>query len=285
MRQHKFDGAFYHFLVLVANRRYKQFRSHRAIPIREEFRLNLCRLVLTPFLSALRAVQWRRFRLTGSPYLFVPMQLEHDSNLQGDSPFSRNAEFVECVVAEFARTAPPHHHLLFKTHPLEDGRARNRRAIRAAADRHGIAGRVQYFRGGKLAEMLAQARAVITVNSTAAQQALWRAIPVKALGRAVYCKPGLMSDRPLADFLRESQRPDTVAYQVFRDYLLQTSQVPGGFYARRSCAHALRLVADLMLAADDPYRRWPPDDSSGARRSANLRTRLHEDMASTRICG
>ncbi|MCZ0962252.1 capsule biosynthesis protein [Paracoccus benzoatiresistens] len=254
MRQHKFYGAFYHFLVLVANRRYRKFASHRALSVRDEFRLNLRRLVLTPFHSLTRAIQWRRFRLSGDPYLLVPMQLEHDSNLQGHSPFALNREFVEEVVAEFARSAPRHHHLLFKAHPLEDGRARNRRSIREAAARHGIPDRVHYFRGGKLADMLAHARAVITVNSTAAQQALWRGLPVKALGRAVYCKTGLVSGQSLAEFLKDPSAPDMGSYRVFRDYLLQTSQVPGGFYSRRSRAHALRLVADLILAPDDPYR-------------------------------
>jgi len=254
MRHHKFYGAFYHFLVLVANRRYRKFTSHRALPIGDEFRLNLRRLVLTPFHSLTRAVQWQRFRLSGNPYLLVPMQLEHDSSMQGHSPFTENRQFVEEVVAEFARSAPRHHHLLFKAHPLEDGRARNRRSIREAAARHGVADRVHYFRGGKLADMLAHARAVITVNSTAAQQALWRGLPVKALGRAVYCKPGLVSDQPLPDFLVQPRQPDQASYRVFRDYLLQTSQVPGGFYSRRSRAHALRLAADLILAPEDPYQ-------------------------------
>lgn len=53
--------------------------------------------------------------------------------------------------------------------------------------------------------------------------------------------------------LRRRTRPDPQAYRTFRDYLLQTSQIPGGFYAGRSRAHALRQVADLMLAARDPY--------------------------------
>ena len=43
------------------------------------------------------------------------------------------------------------------------------------------------------------------------------------------------------------------AYAIYRDYLLETSQVPGGFYARRSRAVALRLVVDMMLAPVDPY--------------------------------
>lgn len=271
MRQHKFYGAFYHFLLLVANMRYRQFASHRSVTVWQEFWLNLCRLLLMPCHSVVRSFQWRRFRLSGNPYILVPMQLEHDSSLQGHSPYRQNRQFVDEVMADFARAAPGHHHLVFKAHPLDDGRARNRRAIRAAAARHGLAGRVHYLRGGRLAAMLNHARAVITVNSTAAQQALWRGLPVKAMGRAVYCKPGLVSDQTLADFCRDPQQPDLAACRVFRAYLLQTSQVPGGFYSRRSRAHALRLVADLVLAPLDPYRAL----ASG---QVHRRCQIGEDM-------
>lgn len=254
MRQHKFYGAFYHFLILIANGRYRAYHGHRAISVVQEFRLNLRRFMLAPAYNLGRALQWRRLRLSGWPYALVPMQLEHDSNFLGHSPFTKNAQFIQVVIAAFARSAPRHHHLVFKAHPLEDGRAGNRAAIRAAAAAAGIPERVHYIRGGKLAEILSHARAVVTVNSTAAQQALWRGIPVKTLGRAVYEKPGLVSEQSLEDFLQSPDAPDPQAYRVFRDYLLQTSQVPGGYYAGRSRAHALRQVADMMLSAEDPYQ-------------------------------
>lgn len=253
MRHHKFYGAFYHFLVLAANRHYRSYRGHRSISVAEEFRLNLRRFLLSPAYNLKTALQWRRLRLAGCPYSLVPMQLEHDSNFLGHSPFTRNSQFIGMVISEFARSAPRHHHLLFKAHPLEDGRAGNRHAIAEAARRLGVADRVHYLRGGKLAELLAHARSVVTVNSTAAQQALWRGIPVKTLGRAIYAKPGIVSDQSLSAFLSEPTPPDPQAYRVLRDYLLQTSQVPGGFYSRRARAHALRVVADMMLSQDDPY--------------------------------
>ncbi len=253
MRHHKFYGALYHFLVLVANGGYRRYQGHRAISVAQEFRLNLRRFLMSPLYNLTTRLQWRKCRLAGWPYSLVPMQLEHDSNFLGHSAFSSNSQFIDTVVAEFARSAPRHHHLIFKAHPLEDGRAGNRSSVRAAAARFGVAGRVHYLRGGKLAAQLAHAKSVITVNSTAAQQALWRGIPVKALGRAIYAKPGIIADQSLADFFADPQPPDPSAYRVLRDYLLQTSQIPGGFYSQRSRAHALRLVADLILQAEDPY--------------------------------
>ncbi len=253
MRQHKFYGALYHFLVLTANRAFPGYRSHRQISVLREFRLNLRRFLLTPFDAVARRHEARTVRRGGFPYVLVLMQLEHDASFQAHSDFSRMSEFTDLVMTEFAQAAPRHHRLVFKAHPLEDGRGGTRQAIFAKARELGISDRVHYVRGGKLAGLLAQARAVVTVNSTSAQQALWRGLPVRALGRAVYDKPGLVSRQTLGDFFRAPTRPDSHSYRLYRDYLLESSQIPGGFYSARSRAHTLRLVVDMMLAPEDPY--------------------------------
>ncbi len=253
MRQHKFYGALYHFMVLAANRRFPGFSSHREISLWREFRLNLTRLLLAPAHSARSWRQMGRIRSAGFPYALVLLQLEHDSSFVAHSPYRSMAEFTAEVLAAFARAAPRHHHIVFKAHPLEDGRASLHRVVREQAQALGLADRVHLVWGGKLAALLSQARGVVTINSTSAQQALWRGLPVKALGRAVYAKPGLVSDQSLDEFLHHSAPPDLARYRDYRSYLLDTCQVPGGFYARRSRAHALRLVVDMMLADDDPY--------------------------------
>ena len=95
-------------------------------------------------------------------------------------------EFLDVTIENFAAHAPKHHHLVFKAHPLEDGRAKIRSALKELAKSHGITERVHYVRGGKLARLLDEARSAITVNSTAGQQVLWRGIPLKTFGSAVY---------------------------------------------------------------------------------------------------
>jgi len=254
MRQHKFYGALYHFLVLAANRRYPGYRTHRQIGVFQEFRLNLRRFLLTPFDTLAQMRETRSVRRGGFPYVLVLMQLEHDSNFVAHSPYQRMSEFTDEVLTEFARSAPRHHHIVFKPHPLEDGRGGVRRAILDRARMLGIEERVHFVRGGKLARLLNQARAAVTVNSTAAQQALWRGLPVKAMGQAVFGKPGLVSDQSLAEFLSDPRPPHALSYRRYRDFLLESSQVPGGFYASHSRAHALRLVVDMMLAPEDPYQ-------------------------------
>ncbi len=253
MRHHIFYGALYHWFVMFLNQRYQGFRPHRALPVTKEFQLYLRRLLLMPFHAAERRIATARVRHGGFPYHLVLLQLEHDSSFQMHSPYSTMTEFLTEVIEGFTKGAPRHHHLVFKAHPLEDGRVPLRREIKALAEKHDVTNRVHYVRGGKLAGLLDPARSAITVNSTAAQQVLWRGLPLHISGSAVYNKPELVSTQPIEDFFRQPKRPDPQAYRSYRRYLLESSQVPGGFYSTRGRQYLLRQVVDMMLAQDDPY--------------------------------
>ncbi|RRH74767.1 capsule biosynthesis protein [Falsigemmobacter faecalis] len=253
LRQHIFYGAAYHFFVMALNGRYRNFRPHRSITVLEEFRLYLKRLVLMPVHRLRRWQAERAISQGGFPYHLVLLQLEHDSSFRMHSPFSSMSEFITLVLEGFAAGAPLHHHLVFKAHPLEDGRAGIEAAITREASRLGLSARVHYVGGGKLARLLNHARTAVTVNSTAAQQALWRGMPLKAFGRAVYQKTEFLSDQPLADFFHAPRRPDLKAYRDYRRFLLETSQLVGGYYSSRGRRAVLRQVVDMMLAPQDPY--------------------------------
>ncbi len=253
MRQHVFYGALYHWFVMFWNRGYRNFRPHRALPVTKEFQLYLRRLLLMPVHAINRRLATRRVRTGGFPYHLALLQLEHDSAFQVHSPFSTMTEFLAQVIEGFASGAPRHHHLVIKAHPLEDGRVPVRAETRRLARQFGLQGRVHYVRGGKLAQLLNDARSAVTVNSTAGQQVLWRGIPIKVFGDAVYAKPEFVSGQPLADFFACAARPDNRAYKDYRRFLLETSQVPGGFYSRRGRRQLLRQVVDMMLAPEDPY--------------------------------
>ncbi|MBY6137043.1 capsular biosynthesis protein [Nocardioides marinus] len=253
MRQHIFYGALYHGFVMFLNQGYRNFRPHRALTVTKEFRLYLKRLLLMPIQALERRLAEWRIRNGGFPYHLALLQLEHDSAFQMHSPFASMGEFLAEVIRGFAEGAPRHHHLVIKAHPLEDGRAQVRRTLRRLAREHGIADRVHYVRGGKLAQLLNEARSAVTVNSTAGQQVLWRGIPLRIFGRAVYGKPEFVSEQPLAEFFGKASRPDARAYKDYRRFLLETSQVPGGFYSRKGRRQLLRQVTDMMLADEDPY--------------------------------
>jgi len=253
MRHHIFYGALYHWFVMFRNGDYRNFTPHRSIPVTKEFRLYLKRLLLMPVLALDRLRATLRIRLGGFPYHLALLQLEHDSAFQSHSPFDTMADFLKLVIEGFAEGAPQHHHLVIKAHPLEDGRVPVRRDVRRLAREHGVSDRVHFVRGGKLAQLLNDTRSAVTVNSTAGQQVLWRGIPLKVFGRAVYSQPEFVSEQPLPEFFAAASRPDNRAYKDYRRYLLETSQVPGGFYAARARRQLLRQVVDMMLAGDDPY--------------------------------
>jgi len=162
-------------------------------------------------------------------------------------------EFLDLIVQGFAKGAPSHHHLVIKAHPLETGRRPLKRMIKELADTYSAQGRVHYVRGGKLARMLNDARSAVTINSTAGQQVLLRGIPLKTFGISVYDKPELVSDQPLEAFFAHPSQPDAAAYHDYRRYLLETSQITGGFYSAKGRRQLLRQLTDMILAADDPY--------------------------------
>jgi capsular polysaccharide export protein len=253
MRQHMFWGALYHWFVLTGFWDFRNFRPHRALTVWQEFGLYVRRFLMLPVHRWERMLAELRIRHGGFPYHLVILQLEHDASFQMHSPFSTMTEFLAVVMEGFAKGAAPYHHLVFKAHPLEDGRVPVKREIARLAKQHGVEGRVHFVRGGKLAQLLNHARSAVTVNSTAGQQVLWRGLPLKTFGAAVYAKPEFVSTQPVADFFARPTRPDSRAYRDYRHYLLETSQVPGGFYSSRGRRELLRQVVDMMLAPEDPY--------------------------------
>jgi capsular polysaccharide export protein len=253
MRHHVFYGALYHWFIMFRNGDYRNFRPHRSLTVTKEFKLYLARLLLMPWQAIERRISTLRIKYGGFPYHLALLQLEHDSSFQEHSPFDTMPDFLDLVIVGFAKGAPQHHHLVFKAHPLEDGRAPLRRSIRTMSKKHGVYDRVHFVRGGKLAQLLNDARTAVTVNSTAALQVLWRGIPLKVFGTAVYTQPEFVSEQPLPAFFAGASRPDNRAYKDFRRYLLETSQLPGGFYSARGRRQVMRQVVDMMLALEDPY--------------------------------
>ena len=259
MREHIFYGAVYHWCILCANHQFPNFTSHREISIRKEFRLHLKQLIFTPARMAARFWANLTLKLRTHPYHLILMQLQHDSAIQNHSPFKTNASFLEFVLRSFANNAAPHHHLVIKAHPLEDGRSEIAYHLRRLGAKFDINRRIHYLPGGKLAHVLDPALSVVTVNSTAGQQALWRGIPVKTLGKAIYNQNKFVSEQSLDAFFADPKAPNLPAYLAFRNFLLQTSQIPGGFYSKAGRQQAIAQLAKKMFHPLDPYAAYLSD--------------------------
>ncbi len=258
-RQHIFQSLRYHFRVWTRNGAYAHYERHRELTLTQELGVWLRRTLRKP-------LDWPRRRVTEHllmrdprPNFMILLQLGFDPSMSAHSDFRNLAEMVEFCLEAFAAALPdmdPATRLVFKAHPLEDGREKLHRLIPAAARRHGLEGRVDFVDGGKLGELLNRktVRGVVTINSTAAHQAIWRNLPTMALGRAVYDKPGLTSRRPdLKSFFSDPDAPDKQAYQVFRRFLEATSQIRGGFYADNERGPGVKRLVGMMLASEDPY--------------------------------
>lgn len=270
MRAHMFWGAAYHARLLVGNGRYPGFVPHRSPDYWAEFRLHVAKLLSAPGRSAVRGASSLRVRHGGFPYHLVLLQLAHDANFLDHGPFPNQRSFLETVFRGFAEGAPGHHHLVLKAHPLEDGREPLRPLIRQLRKEYGLDGRVHFLSGGKLARLLDTARSAVTVNSTAAEQALWRSLPLRAFGNAVYSRPEFVSGQPVSEFFANPQPPDREAYLTYRAFLLATSQVSGGFYGALSRRKLLRQMPDLMLAEQDPYERLARNPSEAGAQHIRL---------------
>lgn len=253
MRQHIFYSAVYHWFVLFRNSAYRNFKPHRKLSLRQETFNYTRRLALMPYIAIRRRLAARRIRKGGFEFDLALLQLEHDASFLAHSPFSSMDQFIAKTIEGFAKGAAKDRHLVFKSHPLESEHAPTQQIIEDIGELHGVSGRLHYLQGGKLGKLMDAARSVITINSTAAQQALWRGLPVKALGDAVYAKPELVSALEIAEFFATLDPPDQAAYLDFRRYLLQTSQIPGGFYAAQNRKQAIEVVASMILEQQNPY--------------------------------
>ncbi|HSF94888.1 MAG TPA: capsule biosynthesis protein CapA [Thermohalobaculum sp.] len=253
-RAHMWHSARYYLRLLMPSRAYGRYRSRRSRGLWAELGLYLSRLASLPLRRAAQGFQVWRLLAAGRTYNLALLQLSFDSAMQFHSPYRCSAEFVADCVAGFAAGAAPDELLVFKAHPFEDGRERLGRVIADEAAHHGVAGRVLFLDGGNgLSALLDGARSVVTVNSTAGQQALWRGLPVAALGDAVYARPGLTSDQPLARFFAAPRPPRQAHYWAFRQFLIQTSQLRGSFYSEAGIDELLATLPQAMLAPLDPY--------------------------------
>ena len=256
-RPHLWHSALYHARLLLPSRRYGRHRSRRDLTLWRELGHYLRRLAGLPLRRVLQGLRARRLLASGRRYHLVLLQLSFDASMQAHSDYRDSAQFARDCIDAFARGAAAADCLVFKTHPFEDGRGRLGRVIAAAAERLGVGERVLFLDGGPtLTSLLDGACSAVTINSTAAQQALWRGLPVAALGRAVYAKPGLVSSQALDTFFADPRRPDQQAYWQFRQFLAETSQLVGSFYSRPGIAALLEALPAAMLAPVDPYDRF-----------------------------
>lgn len=176
-------------------------------------------------------------RLTGElngRFFLVSLQVHNDSQVCVHSNFDSIRNFIDEVMASFARHAPQHTTLVIKHHPLDRAYHDYTRLIRKRVGELGLQGRCLYIHDQHLPTLMQSACGVVVINSTVGLSAISQGIPVKACGKAIYDMRGLTFQGSLDDFWQQSQhhKPDRSLFENFKNYLVLHTQLNGSFYKR-----------------------------------------------------
>jgi len=190
------------------------------------------------------------------PFWLLPLQLNSDTQIRLHSPFNDMQQLLRTVMSSFARACRPDAVLLIKNHPLDIGLLDYRAIITSLCAEFNLPSeRIVYLESGPLPALLNHARGVVTVNSTVGGSALVHGKPLIALGDAIYDMPGLTFQGSLDDFWRYGKRPDPRLFRWFRNTVIHTTQVNGGFYSRQSIDMSVAGSIPRLLMRQSPVEK------------------------------
>ena len=211
---------------------------------------------------------------SGVPYFMLPLQLDSDAQIREHSPYKNMEEVIGHVMQSFAQHAPSDARLVIKNHPLDPGMTAYPRLIRRFEKRFDLTGRTLFLESGNLPALLDHTSGVVTVNSTVGGSALVHKRPTLTLADPIYNMRGLTFQGSLDDFWRHADAPDMSLFRRFRNTVIHTSQINGGFYSTEGIDMAIgnalsgltreesALEGLLKLDGIVPIRRSTPTGST-----------------------
>lgn len=218
---------------------FPRYRTHATVNAAIEYAGYARRLPSLRFHAPRDNALVERLISAGTPFFVLPLQLGSDAQIREHSRFDDMTAVMEFVMASFARHAPAQARLLIKNHPLDTGLVNYPKIIRALSTRFDLADRVNYLETGNLDALLLHARGTVTVNSTVGALSLSLNCPTIALSDPIYSLSGLTFQGPLDDFWHGRALPDAELFRRFRNTVIHTTQVNGGFYCRDGIALAV----------------------------------------------
>ena len=194
-----------------------------------------------------------RLMASQTPYFLFPLQLDSDAQIRIHSPFVGIADALKTVIQSFAAHAPADVRLVVKEHPLDNGVRDWAQETADIAAKFKVAGRVDYLVGGDIEAISADARGMVTINSTTGTLGLARNIPVVVLGHAVYDIPDITFQGGLDEFWQHPVPPDAATFAAFRRVLIDRCLIPGGFFSEE----ALQKVVEHAIARFEGQKLAP----------------------------
>lgn len=245
-RRRATDDVRYNLANLLGRRRFPHWRTHRPWNPFHEYAGWAWRGARRPLLTFASRLRQRRVLAQHGPMFLFPLQLEGDTQIRFWSSFPSMPAAAETIIASFARFAPHDAQLVIKGHPLDNGLLPWRRILARCAKQHGVADRVHYLAEVAYTPLLAAARGVVTVNSTAGLQALREGKRVITLGTAVYDVPGLTWQYGLDRFWTEATPPDMELVDALRRVLAAHCLVRGGLFDETQMRVAVDAAVERM---------------------------------------
>jgi len=135
-----------------------------------------------------------------TPYFFVPLQLNSDSQVRDHERFQTMQLMLKHVLQSFAQHAPADTKLVIKNHPLDTGWEHYDRVLLNLMHQFGLKDRVLYVETGDLTILLKHAQGTVTLNSTVGYVALEQGCPTLCLGDPQYNLHGLTDQQDLGQF-------------------------------------------------------------------------------------
>ncbi len=240
------EALAYNFAWILLRPLFWHFCSHRPNSISQEALGWIKRWLRR--LAENKASAGAMMAIANRPFFLVPLQLEGDAQISHHSDFSSMKSALFAIMESFAKNAADGTVLLIKRHPFDPDIENWRQIIEAETKRLGITGRAYFVERAELDPLLNSAVAVVTINSTVGPLALARAVPVIALGEAIYRVEGLTSGLSLDEFWTNPGNVNQADFDLFCRVLKTSSLLNGGFHDREAVRLLVIKSRDRLLA-------------------------------------
>ena len=233
---------------------FSKYRTHLTMSPAVEYAGYLTRSRLLKRVAPANTATIQTLLSQGTPYFFVPLQLNSDSQVRDHAQFYTMQLMLKHVLQSFAQHAPVDTKLVIKNHPLDTGWEHYDRVILNLVHQFALKDRVIYLESGDLTSLVKHAQGTITLNSTVGYVALEQGCPTFCLGNPQYNLPGLTDQQELANFWVRPLAPETELFTRFKRVVVNTTQVYGGFYCPQSIAHAVQGSCERLTAELSPLQ-------------------------------
>ena len=165
-----------------------------------------------------------KFSNTKEGYVFVPFQVDYDTQIISHSPWVKNMDEFYYALQQIVRTLPNNITIYVKEHPA---------SARCYKHLHNKDKRIEFKNDVATDVLMDDAELVITINSTVGLESIIKNKPVIVLGNAFYCIDGICqyakSVQELIQKVQTASYPNQIVLKKFISYLSNQYYIPGNW--------------------------------------------------------